>query len=186
MVFFQIQSSDEIDYIFVNWGYFSGVLFLPCDNSFGGFSSVIRFFTRNSDFGLHSWWCVLFDGRGTLAVSTELELICSVFCFPDLPWFFPTPTENHYFDTKQLLLNINLSHRWMSLVLSSVSDFDSDLIICLDPYFGKNVLFVLASCLIFQRCSRDVKCLYYLTNWRIFYWEVLGELLCHLFEKLVF
>ena len=67
-----------------------------------------------------------------------------------------------------------------------MSDFDSDLIICLDPYFGKNVLFVLASCLIFERCLRDVKSLYYLTNWWIFYRYVLGELLCHLFEKLVF
>ena len=59
MVFFQIQSSDEMDYIFVNWGYFSGVLFLPCDYSFGGFSSVVRFFTHNSDFGLFLFWFTL-------------------------------------------------------------------------------------------------------------------------------
>ena len=83
-----------------------------------GFSLVIPTLVRFC-LGLHSWWCVLFDGRGTLAVSTELELICSVFCFRDLHDFFPTPTENQYFDTNQLLLFINLSHYWMSLVLSS-------------------------------------------------------------------
>ena len=120
MVFFQIQSSDEIVYIFVNCGYFSVVLFVLLAN----FPVLLRFSLITPTLvcfclGLHSWWCLLSDGRGSLAVSTELELICSVFCFRDLPWFFPKPTENQYIDTNQLLLIINLSHYWMSLVLSS-------------------------------------------------------------------
>ena len=68
-------------------------------------------------FGLHSWWCVLFDGRGTLVISAESELIRNVdfaWCHMLLRWTF----WNQYFEAIDLLLNISLNHCWMSTVLS--------------------------------------------------------------------
>ena len=69
-------------------------------------------------FGLHSWWCVLFDGRGTIAISAETELIRNVLCLRDVICFFVGPTEDQYFEANEFLLNISLTHCWMSTVLS--------------------------------------------------------------------
>ena len=49
-------------------------------------------------FGLHSLWCVLFDGRGTLVISAESELIRIVFCLRDVICFFVGPIEDQYFE----------------------------------------------------------------------------------------
>ena len=69
-------------------------------------------------FGSDSWCGVLFEGRATVAVSAESELIRIVFCLRDVICFFVGPTEDQYFEAIELLLNISLTHCWMSTVLS--------------------------------------------------------------------
>ena len=90
---------------------------------FGGFPVLLGFSLITPTlvgfcFGLHSLWCVLFDGRGTLVISPESELISIVFCLRDVICFFVGPTEDQYFEANELLLNISLTHCWMSTVLS--------------------------------------------------------------------
>ena len=137
-------------------------------------------------FGSDSWWCVLFEGRATVAVSAESELFRVFLCLRDVLCFFVGPTGDRYFATNELWLNLILTHCWMSLVLSSGVWFWSWSFVLFGHFYGKNLLFVLASRLILQNCSRDGKCLYYLTKWRIFYWYILSKLICHLFEEVVF
>ena len=112
-------------------------------------------------FGSHSWWCVLFEGRATVAVSAESELFRVFLCLRDVLCFFVGPTGDRYFATNELLLNLILTHCWMSLVLSSGVWFWSWSFVLFGHFYGKNLLFVLASRLILQNCSRDGKCLYY-------------------------
>ena len=112
-------------------------------------------------FGSDSWWCVLFEGRVTVAVSAESELFRIFLCLQNVLCFSVGPTEDRYFATNELMLNLILTHCWMSLVLSSGLWFWSWSFVLFGHFYGKNLFFVLASRLILQICSRDGKCLYY-------------------------
>ena len=154
---------------------------LPAQLGFSPITPTLVCFCSGSD----SWWCVLFEvERLWLYLLSQLFRI--FLCLQKVLCFSVGPTEDRYFATNELLLNLILTHCWMSLVLSSGVWFGSWSFVLFGPFFGRNLLFVLASRLILQNCSRDGKCLYYLTKWRIFYWCVLSELICHLFEEVVF
>ena len=136
-------------------------------------------------FGSDSWWCVLFEGRATVAVSDESELFRVFLCLRDVLCFFVGPTEDRYFATNELLLNLILTHCWMLLVLSSGVWFWSWSSVLFGHFYGKNLLFVLASRLILHIVRVMVNaCI--MTKCRIFYWYILSELICHLFEEVMF
>ena len=149
-------------------------------------------------FGSDSWWCVLFEGRATAAVSAESELFRVFLCLRDVLCFFVGPTGDRYFATNELLLNLILTHCWMSLVLSSGVWFWSWSFVLFGHFYGKNLLFVLASRLFFKIVRVMVNaCI--MTKCRIFYWcfewtymsplrrsDVLSELICHLLGEVVF
>ena len=170
----------------------------------GEFASAVRFSTHNSDVGLFLFWFRLvmrctFWGTSDCSCIADSELFRVFLCLRDVLCFFVGPTEDWYFATNELLLNLILTHCWMSLVLSSGVWFWSWSFVLFGHFYGKNLLFVLASRLILQNCSRDGKCLYYDLMQNIllicFEWthmsplrrsDVLSELICHVLEEVVF
>ena len=155
----------------------------------GEFTSAVRFFTHNSDVGLFLFWFRLvmmctFWGTSDCSCICWVRII-SCFSLRDVLCFFVGPTEDRYFATNELLLNLILTHCWMLLVLSSGVWFWSWSFVLFGHFYGKNLLFVLASRLILHIVRVMVNaCI--MTKCRIFYWYILSELICHLFEEVMF
>ena len=50
-----------------------------------------------------------FNGRGTVPISADSELVPNVYCLCDVICFFVGPSEDHYFATNELLI-VSLTH----------------------------------------------------------------------------
>ena len=160
--------------------------------TFGGFSSVVRFFTPNSDFGLFLFWftlvmvCTFWWTRNSSYICwNRIDPKCSLFAWCHMMLL-------RWTNWRPILWSKWVFVEYKSEPLLNVDGaFFGRLILILILWFvwtvfiGRKGLCVFASRVVLQNCSRDGKCLYYLTKWRIFYWYVLIELLCHLFEELV-
>ena len=160
--------------------------------TFGGFSSVVRFFTPNSDFGLFLFWftlemmCTFWWTRNSSYICwNRIDPKCSLFAWCHMMLL-------RWTNWRPILWSKWVFVEYKSDPLLNVDGaFFGRLILILILWFvwtvfiGRKGLYVFASRVVLQNCSRDGKCLYYLTKWRIFYWYVLIELLCHLFEELV-
>ena len=154
------------------------------------FTRAVRFFTHNSDVGLFLFWFRLvmmctFWGTSDCSCICWVRIVSYFSLFAECPMLFRWTNWRSILCYKWVVVKFN-SDPLLNVAGALFRRLVRILMFCLDPFLGRNLLFVLASRLILQNCSRDGKCLYYLTKWRIFYWYVLSELICHLFEEVVF
>ena len=167
------------------------------------FTRAVRFFTHNSDVGLFLFWFRLvvmctFWGTSDCSCICWVRIVSYFSLFAECPMLFRWTNWRSILCYKWVVVKFN-SDPLLNVAGALFRRLVRILMFCLDPFLGRNLLFVLASRLILQNCSRDGKCLYYDQMQNIllicFEWthmsplrrsDVLSELICHVLEEVVF